>query len=80
DLGILEPRGGFYVFFDASSYEKSSKKLCNDLLKECQVALAPGIDFGMEGWLRLSFAPIVEEPETLKEGLNRMKEYFSKRK
>jgi len=80
DLGILEPRGGFYVFFDASKYEKSSKKLCNDLLKECQVALAPGIDFGMEGWLRLSFAPIVEEPETLKEGLNRMKEYFSKRK
>ncbi len=80
DLGILEPKGGFYVFFDASKYEKDSKRLCSDLLGEYQVALAPGVDFGMEGWIRLSFAPIVEEPETLKEGLNRMKEYFSKKK
>jgi len=79
NLGVLEPKGGFYVFFDASHYSNDSKKMCADLLDEYQVALAPGKDFGMEGWLRLSYAPIVEERETLVEGLDRMAEFFAKR-
>ncbi|MHA1506658.1 MAG: pyridoxal phosphate-dependent aminotransferase [Candidatus Asgardarchaeia archaeon] len=72
----LKPRGGFYVFFDISEYSKDSKKVCKELLENYQVALAPGVDFGMEGWLRLSFAPVVNEMEKLEEGLDRIKEYF----
>jgi len=76
-LNVLEPKGGFYVFFDVSKYDKDSKRVWRELINEYQVALAPGIDFnGFEGWLRLSFAPIVETPEVLIEGLNRMREYF----
>ena len=80
-LNVLEPKGGFYVFFDVSRYDKDSKKVWRELINEYQVALAPGIDFnGFEGWLRLSFAPVVETPEVLVEGLNRMREYFQSKR
>ena len=76
DIYPLKPMGGFYVFFDASNYSPSSRKVCNDLLNKWQVALAPGLDFGMEGWIRLSFAPVIETPEVVFEAIQRMKEYF----
>ena len=69
----LEPRGGFYIFFDASNYDKSSRRFCKRLLDEVQVALTPGLDFGMEGWIRLSYAPTVEEPELITEAMERIK-------
>jgi len=81
DLSILEPKGGFYVFFDVSKYDRNSKKIWKELIHEYQVALAPGDDFnGFTGWLRLSFAPVVETPEVLEEGLNRMQEYFLRKR
>lgn len=80
-IRVLEPRGGFYVFFDISSYDKSSKRVWRELIEKYQVALAPGVDFnGFEGWLRLSFAPVIETPDVLEEGLNRIKEYFMSKK
>ena len=69
----LEPQGGFYVFFDASAYEPASKVFCQKLLNEVQVALTPGKDFGMEGWIRLSYAPVVETPELITEAMERIK-------
>jgi len=75
----LEPQGGFYVFFDASAYEPRSKVFCRELLNEVQVALAPGKDFGMEGWLRLAFAPVVETPELVEEAMERIRAYLSSR-
>lgn len=81
DLRILEPKGGFYVFFDVSNYDRDSKKVWLELINGYQVALAPGVDFNnFEGWLRLSFAPVIETPEVLVDGLNRMKEYFASKK
>jgi len=81
DLYVLEPEGGFYVFFNASRYNPNSKEIWKALINEYQVALAPGVDFnGFEGWLRLSFAPVIESPETLVEGITRIREFFRKRK
>ena len=79
-LRILEPEAGFYVFFNHEAYERNSKKVCNELLRKWQVALAPGVDFLMEGWTRLSFAPCVLNPEVLEEGIKRMKAYFEELK
>jgi len=79
-LRPIKPTGGFYVFFDASRYFPSSKELCSSLMNEYQVALVPGFDFGMEGWIRLSFAPLVNDKEKLEEGLGRIKEFFDSRK
>ena len=75
-LKVLKPEAGFYVFFNHEEYEYSSKKVCNDLLRKWQVALAPGVDFLMDGWTRLSFAPCVLNPEVIDEGVDRMKNYF----
>ena len=69
----LEPEGGFYIFFDASDYDKSSRRFCKRLLDEVQVALTPGLDFGMEGWIRLSYAPTVEKPELITEAMERIR-------
>jgi len=77
-IKVLKPRGGFYVFFNISEIEPDDKKIWRDLIDKKQLALAPGSDFnGARGWLRLSFAPVVETPEKLREGLERLKEYFS---
>ena len=73
----LEPEAGFYVFFDASAYEPNSRAFCKKLLDEAQVALAPGRDFGMEGWIRLSYAPVVLTPEVIVEAMERIKELLS---
>ncbi|MCD6369624.1 MAG: pyridoxal phosphate-dependent aminotransferase [Thermoproteales archaeon] len=72
----LKPKGSFYVFFYIGKYMQSSKEFCDKLLKTEQVALAPGKDFGMEGWVRLSFAPVVEEPWLIDEAIHRMKEFI----
>ena len=74
----LEPEGGFYVFFDASAYDKNSRRLCKRLLDEVQVALTPGLDFDMEGWIRLSFAPTVENPGLVQEAMERIKSVLSR--
>ncbi|MGQ4892866.1 MAG: pyridoxal phosphate-dependent aminotransferase [Candidatus Njordarchaeia archaeon] len=75
----LKPMGGFYVFFDASSYSSDSRYVCSKLLNDYQVALVPGLDFGLDGWIRLSFAPLVESLDKLDEGLRRIKEFFMSR-
>ena len=79
-LRPMKPKGGFYVFFDASNYLNDSRKLTSMILQEYQVALVPGLDFGMEGWIRLSFAPLVDDKNKLEEGLSRLKSFFDSMK
>jgi len=77
NITVLEPAGGFYVFFNISKISQDDKKIWRELIDKKQLALAPGSDFNnAKGWLRLSFAPVVETPEKLREGLKRLKEYF----
>jgi len=76
----LKPEAGFYVFFNHEKIEKNSKKFCNDLLIKKQVALAPGYDFGLDGWTRLSFSLAVLTPEYIKEGITRIKEFIEEEK
>lgn len=76
---INKPLGAFYIFPDFSyflgtSYQKgvirNSLDLANYLLEEAEVAVVPGLAFGAEGYLRISYATSLEE---IKEGLERMK-------
>lgn len=81
NLPILKPEGGFYVFFNVENYDSNDKKIWKELIDEKQVALAPGSDFnGAKGWLRLSFAPVVQDKEKLWEGIERMKRFFEEKK
>ncbi len=66
------PEGAFYLFFTHPKI-KDSAEFASRLLEETQVALVPGSAFGMEGYLRLSYAV---PQEVLREGVNRLISYL----
>ncbi|PKM97748.1 MAG: pyridoxal phosphate-dependent aminotransferase [Elusimicrobia bacterium HGW-Elusimicrobia-3] len=63
-IKLHKPQGTFYSFADFSAYEKDSAKLSALLLEKAMVVAVPGVEFGLEGHLRLSYcgaeADIVE--------------------
>jgi len=59
------PKGAFYVFYDVSSYYgksvnglkiKDSTSFCNYILTEQNVGLVPGVAFGNDNCVRMSYA------------------------
>ena len=69
-IRLLPPDGTFYTFADFSNYEKDSTKLSNFLLEKVRVLTMPGVEFGMEGYLRISFCGGIKD---IIEGIERMK-------
>jgi aspartate aminotransferase len=78
------PKGAFYVFFDVSqSYGKKagdieitdSTSFCNYLLKEVNAGLVPGVAFGSDACVRMSYACSMEN---IKEGIARIKTAIAK--
>ena len=67
---IDEPGGTFYSFPDFSHYSKDSVALSKLILEKVQVVTVPGVEFGMEGHLRISFCGSIKE---ITEGIERMK-------
>jgi len=78
DVSCMLPKGAFYAFPDFSAYMNgeisSSLDFCSYLLKNHNVAIVPGMAFGMDGHARLSFATSMENLEKaldrIEEGLN----------
>jgi aspartate aminotransferase len=56
-----EPDGTFYSFVDFTHYEKDSTKLAQLLLDKVRVVAVPGVEFGLEGYLRISTAGAVKD-------------------
>jgi len=77
-LTCFEPLGAFYVFPDITATGLSSEEFAEELLKEEKIAVVPGNAFGPagEGHIRCSYAYSTEQ---LKEALNRMARFVSKR-
>ena len=69
----IKPDGAFYLFVDISKISgiNSSTKFCGYLLDKYLVAAVPGVEFGNDNFIRLSFATGLD---VIKEGLNRIKE------
>jgi aspartate aminotransferase len=67
---VSKPDGTFYCFADFSNYNKDSTALAEDLIEKVQVVTVPGIDFGVEGYLRLSYCGTIKD---ITEGIERMK-------
>jgi aspartate aminotransferase len=55
---------------DFRAYTQNSEELSNLLLRKALVVTVPGIEFGMEGYLRLSYSGSVKE---ITEGVARIK-------
>jgi len=67
---IDKPAGTFYCLPDFRAYSNNSLELSQFLLKKAMVVTVPGKEFGMEGFLRLSFSGTVKD---VTEGVARMK-------
>jgi aspartate aminotransferase len=67
---VTKPEATFYCFADFSAYEKSSTKLSKFLIDKVLVLTMPGVEFGMDGYLRISFCGAIKE---ITEGIERMK-------
>jgi aspartate aminotransferase len=71
----LKPAGAFYVFPNIKALLKpghaTSMELSEYLLDKAKVAVTPGIAFGAEGYLRISYAT---SEKNILEGLKRIKE------
>ncbi len=67
---VTKPDGTFYCFADFSAYERDSNKLSNYLIDKVRVLTVPGAEFGLEGFLRLSYCGSIKD---IKEGIERMK-------
>ncbi len=78
-LSCSMPGGGFYLFPDISHYLKAgetSTDLAAAMLKEARVAVVPGLAFGLDGHLRVSFACA---RDVIEEGLSRLVKFFAAR-
>ncbi|MCP4685997.1 MAG: aminotransferase class I/II-fold pyridoxal phosphate-dependent enzyme, partial [bacterium] len=69
-IHTVKPGGTFYCLPDFKAYSKSSTELCRFLLEKALVVTVPGIEFGMEGHLRLSYCGTIKE---ITEGVRRIK-------
>ncbi|MEE8317498.1 MAG: pyridoxal phosphate-dependent aminotransferase [Candidatus Omnitrophota bacterium] len=72
-LSCLKPQGAFYVFCRIDKKGLSSTALAERLLKEAKVAVIPGMAFGSDTHIRLSFATSMEN---IQKGMDRIEKYF----
>ncbi len=75
EIGIsyIKPEGAFYVFCELNS-KLDSKAFALRLLEKEAVAVVPGVAFGKENWIRISFAASLEDIE---EGMKRLGRFIS---
>jgi aspartate aminotransferase len=69
-IHVTKPGGTFYCLPDFRAYSNNSVELANFLLKKALVVTVPGKEFGMDGFLRLSYSGSVKDILT---GIERIK-------
>lgn len=82
NISCIEPKGAFYVFIDISKIIgkaiegetiENSLDFCSKLLEKGKVAAVPGEAFGIDGFIRISYATSMEN---IQEGLNRIENFI----
>jgi aspartate aminotransferase len=68
-LRVERPQGTFYCFADFRAFDEDCARLAALLLEKVQVVTVPGVEFGMPGFLRLSYCGPVED---VREGARRI--------
>ncbi len=74
-LDCFKPQGAFYVFCDISKTKMDSMNFAKKLLEEEGVAVIPGVAFGWDNYVRMSFATSMDE---IKEGMTRITRWLEK--
>ncbi|MFN5398845.1 MAG: pyridoxal phosphate-dependent aminotransferase [Pseudanabaena sp.] len=74
-LTCPKPDGAFYLFPSIKAFGIPSLEFCDKLLEDQKVALIPGIAFGLDNCIRLSYAT---DLETIREGCDRIRQFAEK--
>lgn len=74
-LTCAKPDGAFYLFVNISKTNLTSLEFCDALLESHQVATIPGIAFGADDHIRLSYAT---DMETIEKGMERLDKFVRK--
>jgi len=81
EINIIEPEGAFYIFIDITNIREKvlfkdslSLKVCDELLENYRVAFVPGIAFGDDNFIRMSYATSLGN---IKKGISEFKKYIS---
>ncbi|MCZ8244406.1 MAG: pyridoxal phosphate-dependent aminotransferase [Microcystis sp. LE19-131.1A] len=72
-LNCPTPNGAFYVFIDISQTGLKSRNFCQKLLETQKVAAIPGIAFGADDCIRLSYAT---DLKTIEKGFDRIDQFI----
>ncbi|MEH1785076.1 MAG: pyridoxal phosphate-dependent aminotransferase [Nostoc sp.] len=75
-LSTAKPDGAFYLFPDISKTGLKSLEFCDALLEEHQVAVIPGIAFGADDNIRLSYAT---DLATIEKGIDKLEKFVKSR-
>lgn len=80
DVTCIKPEGAFYIMVDCAYYlqkfgYKSASELAQVMLEEASVAVIPGDAFGMNTYIRLSYAT---SDDLIEAGLDRIKAFLTK--
>ena len=68
----IKPMGAFYMLPNISSFGLKSSEFCSKLLDQQKVAAVPGIAFGSDAHIRLSYACSMEN---IQKGLERIEAF-----
>ena len=71
-LSCPTPKGAFYLFVDISKTGMTSLEFCNALLDSQQVAAIPGVAFGADQCIRLSYAT---DNASIEKGMKRLEQF-----
>lgn len=82
-LSFIKAKGAFYIMVDVSNFYgksingniiKTSLDFSKSILKKENLAVIPGVAFGLDNYIRLSYATSME---IIEEGLNRLESYLN---
>ena len=71
-ISVVKPEGAFYVLVNIGKLGLNSSNFADRLLSKHQVAVVPGIAFGNDATVRLSYATSLD---VIKKGLDRFEEF-----
>lgn len=72
NIRVVEPKGAFYFFVYTGQMGLKSANLCDKLLSRYKVAAIPGVAFGYDEGIRLSYCTTLD---VLNEGLTRFEQF-----
>jgi aspartate aminotransferase len=70
----IVPTGAFYMYPNISKLGINSLDFCSGLLETQQVAAVPGVAFGTDDCIRLSYATSIEN---IRQGMDRLAAYVA---